>query len=225
MENPPPESANRELSALLLSRALEEAYAPRAARTVFALGKKEKLYELAAKDLGTDPITYLEFGVYRGWSMRRIAQRFTAADARFFGFDSFRGLPEQWGSVEPGHFSTSGDMPAISDPRVSFVQGWFQNSVPPFLAAHTFNGPVLVHFDADLYSSTLFLLTTLWHHIDEYHFLFDELLPEEIVALRDFWRAYPVQFEFFAATVDGRQRQFQAYGRMKRTGLSAYSQV
>ena len=59
-----------------------------------------------------------------------------------------------------------------------------------------------MHFDADLYSSTLFLLTTLWHSLPQYHFFFDEFVPDEVVAMRDFLAAYPAEFEFIAAVED-----------------------
>jgi hypothetical protein len=36
--------------------------------------------------------------------------------------------------------------------------------------------PLPEHFDADLYSSTLFLLSSLWLHLPEYFFIFDEFI-------------------------------------------------
>jgi hypothetical protein len=150
--------------------------------------------------------------------MRCITDRFTNADARFFGFDSFEGLPERWGGVPAGEFSTGGAAPAIADPRVQFIHGWFQNTVPSFLAEHSFDNPVLVNFDADLYSSTLFLLTTLWHHVVEYDFVFDEFCGDEVVAMRDFACAYPVEFEFHGALLLG-DAPMQVYGSMKRANF------
>ena len=85
------------------------------------------------------------------------------AERDYFLFDSFEGLPEAWGHAAPKTFTTGGAIPAAADPRVSFVKGWFQNTLPDFLAATRLNPdrPVLVHYDADLYTSTLFILTTL----------------------------------------------------------------
>ena len=201
----------------LYARAMDEIYWPNPAAVVVPLHDKAQLYSVAADVIGNEPITYLEFGVYGGWSLTRILDRFAHPAAQFIGFDSFQGLPEGWTpEMGTGHFSTGGAMPDIADPRARFVKGWFQNTLPGFLAAHPVKAPVLVHFDADLYSSTLFLLTTLWHHIPDYYFIFDEFQPDEISAMRDFVNAYPVAFEFMACTQDEYARPQQIFGRMRR---------
>jgi O-methyltransferase len=204
----------------IFARAVDELWRPRAAGTVVPLEKKERLYDIAHDTIG-DTVTYLEFGVHMGWSLTRILQKFPDPQARFFGFDSFSGLPEKWGNtMDVGHFSLGGQAPEINDDRVKFVKGWFQNTVPGFLSENPISGPVMVHFDADLYSSTLFLLTTLWHHIPEYWFVFDEFQPDEIVAMYDFVKAYPVSFEFIACTKDDHERPQQVFGRMKRIPMT-----
>jgi len=200
---------------VLIDRAIRELYQPNPAQTLVPRGRKAELYDIAARTIGDCPITYLEFGVHKGWSMQHMSTRFTHPDATFVGFDSFEGLPEAWGPLMPGHFSTDGATPPTADSRIRFVKGWFQNSVPGFLRASKSNGPVLIHFDADLYSSTLFLMTTLWHYIPDYYFLFDEFTPLEVVAMYDFARGYPVAFEFTACTVDERDRPLQIFGRLR----------
>lgn len=200
------------------ARALDELYRPRPARVFCPLDRKDGLYDVAAQTIGADlPITYLEFGVHKGWSFTRMAHRFQHPRTKLFGFDSFVGLPEAWGNtMGQGHFSTGGEVPQTPDARARFIKGWFQNTVPGFLSSNHIAGPTLVHFDADLYSSTLFLLTTLWHHVPEYHFIFDEFQPDEIVAMYDFTRAYPVEFEFIACTQDEHERPQQVFGQMRR---------
>jgi hypothetical protein len=70
------------------------------------------IYGFAADKIGRDqPIDYLEFGVAHGKSMREITQIFTAPAARFFGFDSFIGLPEKWLMHDVGAFSNQGHFP------------------------------------------------------------------------------------------------------------------
>jgi hypothetical protein len=207
------------LSHALLRRALETLYVPRRAPVTFVWGEKwDRFYPHVGEVLGNRPLTYLEFGVYRGKSMQFMAAMFADASARFFGFDSFEGLPENWENLRKKAFSTDGNAPSVSDPRICFVKGYFQNTLPHFLSETSLTGPVLVHFDADLYSSTLFLLTTLWHHVPEYHFIFDEFSSDEAVALHDFHMAYPVEFEFLAALgpEKNRNRPTQLFGHMKR---------
>ena len=58
----------------------------------------------------------------------------TREQSRFFGFDSFEGLPEDWGDVPRGMFAVEGRAPHIDDARVQFVQGLFQETLYGFLA-------------------------------------------------------------------------------------------
>jgi hypothetical protein len=201
-------------------QAVEHIYIPRQAKTQ-TTGGRIPLYDVAAAALGDVPLQYLEFGVFGGRSIAEITKRFRHPEARFFGFDSFEGLPEDWGGMTQATFSTGGRPPAAGDPRVTFVKGWFQNTLPDFLAAARLNPDhaMLVHYDADLYTSTLFILTTLWHHISEYHFIFDEFMSEEIIALYDFSRAYPIELEFLCQTNAGGYPA-QTFGRIRRVSFA-----
>jgi hypothetical protein len=178
-----------------------------------------ELYQFAGETIGKDTaIRYLEFGVYQGRTMRQISGIFSNPESRFTGFDSFEGLPEPWGHFAPGKFSTEGALPPNRDQRVRFVKGWFQNTLPGFLAENrgAQAKTTLVHFDADLYSSTLFLLSALWFDIPEYYFMYDEFHYDEVVALHDFISAFPVKLEFFAKTPG----PMQVFGRLVRTEFS-----
>lgn len=181
---------------------------------------REQLWDAVVSSIGADTaVDFLEFGVFRGESIRYFAQRLHHRDSRFVGFDSFEGLPESWVGYEPGTFSTAGHVPLIDDPRVSFVKGWFQDTVPGFLhSGRDLTGDtrrVLVHFDADLFSSTLFLLTTLWHSIPSYDFVFDEFMGHELRAWCAFRDAYPVTANFMAYDLqDG--FPCRVFGNLKR---------
>ena len=116
------------------------------------------------KEFGRGPIDYLEFGVYQGASIRMWCQANMHPESRFFGFDSFEGLPEDWTTgMSKGAFTTSGKPPDIDDPRVRFVVGWFHQSLPGFLSYYRRipNRPLIIHNDCDLYSSTLCCLASL----------------------------------------------------------------
>jgi hypothetical protein len=199
-----------------LKEAMASIYVPRPVSEVVPRQARDQLYDFAARTLGDVPVRYLEFGVAGGKSMRMMTERFTHLDARFFGFDCFEGIPEYWKDKPVGSFSMQGKVPVMTDTRVSLIRGYFQDSLPDFIS--TFEcpatSPVLVHYDADLYSSTLFILSTLWHRIREYHFLFDEFMSDEIIAFHDFAQAYPVDVEFLCGTAQNFPTQL--FGRLKR---------
>lgn len=89
----------------------------------------------------------LEFGVFKGRSLRIIA---AARSGEVYGFDSFKGLPEDYRShVREGAFALDA-VPEV--PGAELVVGWFDDTLPGFLAEH--QGPVsFLHVDGDLYSS------------------------------------------------------------------------
>ena len=156
------------------------------------------------------PITYLEFGVYRGASLSWWLNRIVHPQSRFVGFDTFTGLPERWRATElEGHFSTDGKVPSITDPRCSFQVGVFQETLPRFIAANDLSGRLIVHLDADLFTSTLFVLTTLARVLKAGDILFfDEFsCPlDEYRAFDEFVRSYRLKYEVLGAV--------QAYTRV-----------
>jgi len=98
----------------------------------------------------------LEFGVRRGTSITVIAD---VAGQAVHGFDSFEGLPESWGNEPAGVLTTGADLPPVPA-NVTLHAGWFEHTLPPFLAAHP--GPVrLVNIDSDIYASARTVLTGL----------------------------------------------------------------
>ena len=125
--------------------------------------RKIPFYQYVNESLGDVPIDYLEFGVYKGWSIQQWLDINKHPSSRFIGFDSFRGLPETWmkGFRPEGHFNRDGQVPQLDDPRVSFVVGLFQETLPDFLRTYTPSRPIVVHIDCDLYSGTLFTLASL----------------------------------------------------------------
>lgn len=134
------------------------------------------------------PVRYFEFGVYRGESIAWWAKQNAHRESRFFGFDSFTGLPEAWKTrgIMSGHFDTGGQPPAIDDPRVSFVKGLFSDTLADFFATYEDDpaAKLIFHFDADLFSSTLQagLVVTEKFKGREMLWLFDEFFPDEASA-------------------------------------------
>jgi hypothetical protein len=108
-----------------------------------------------------EAIDYLEFGVAKGHSFKWWIENIKHKEASFYGFDTFTGLPEDWGAFKKGDMSNGNHPPEIDDSRHSFYQGIFQKTLNDFLKTYSSNKKKIIHLDADLYSSTLFVLTTI----------------------------------------------------------------
>ncbi|MCX6600392.1 MAG: macrocin O-methyltransferase [bacterium] len=127
---------------------------------------RSELYSYLNREIiGPYPIDYLEFGVYEGETLGIWIKQNQSSGSHFFGFDSFEGLPEDWSNfsffMKKGTFSTEGKLPVIGDRRVRFVKGLFQVSLGEFLSSFTPRNKLVIHCDADLYSSTLYVLASL----------------------------------------------------------------
>lgn len=99
----------------------------------------------------------LEFGVWKGESINFLARVFPRAT--LYGFDSFQGLPEDWGDILPKGAFKLAQLPKVAR-NVQLVPGWFQDTLPAFLAVH--HGAIrFVHMDCDLYASAQTVLQFL----------------------------------------------------------------
>jgi hypothetical protein len=153
--------------------------------------------------LDQQPISYLEFGVYRGDSLRLWLAGISHPDSRFVGFDTFTGLPERWRPTEQaGHFNANGAIPDIKDPRCSFEVGLFQDTLPAFVSHTDLTGRMVVNLDADMFTSTLFVLTTLAPYLKSGDLIFfDEFScpVDEFRAFEEFVRSFRVKYEVLNA--------------------------
>jgi hypothetical protein len=158
-------------------------------------------YVISSQGLAERPIHYLEFGVAGGTSFAWWVKANHHPDSRFFGFDTFEGLPEDWHFFKKGAFSFS--IPFLEDERGTFVKGLFQDTLYNFLDNYrkSIDTPDVIrvlHMDADLYSSTLFALTMMAPFLRNGDIvLFDEFnIPNhEFAAWSDFIKSYYIQYE------------------------------
>jgi O-methyltransferase len=178
------------------------------------LGSREDLYRHVNDTLtgrSERAIDFLEFGVFEGASIGQWSALNQNPGSRFFGFDSFEGLPEDWHSGKrQGAFSTGGKLPQIADSRVSFVAGWFQHSLRGFMASYRPQNQVLIHVDCDLYSSTLYCLTTLDPVIS----------PGTLIVLDDFFDALHV-YRALSDYCSAYMRQYKMLARTHELGQVA----
>ena len=108
------------------------------------------------------PGMWLEFGVASGGSINIMAKY---TQQQIYGFDSFDGLPEHWIGTKfsRGSFNQNGNLPKVEQ-NVVLVKGLFQHTVKSFLQKSEKNVS-FIHFDADLYSSTITVLKLLNNYI------------------------------------------------------------
>ena len=147
-------------------------------------------------------IDYIEFGVAQGTAFKWWVEWNKNPNSRFFGFDTFTGLPEDFGVMKKHDYNTLGIFPDIQDSRVKFIPGLFQDSFPEFLINYSSKQRKVIHLDADLYSSTLFVLTNIYPYLKKDDILiFDEFgVPtHEFRAYTDFTSSYYVDFEILGA--------------------------
>lgn len=166
--------------------------------------KRYQLFQHLAQTekLEAEAIDYIELGVSQGHSFQWWTQHNHHPDSRFYGFDTFEGLPEKWGQFEKGSMLAA--VPVVKDSRHEFIKGLFQITLPTFLKKGELdNGKrKIVHLDADLFSSTLFALTSLHQFLKPNDILmFDEFnVPNhEFKAFMDYVDSYYVKYEVLAA--------------------------
>jgi hypothetical protein len=130
----------------------------------------------ALLEQGNKDNVILEFGVYQGNTIKRIADNLP--DATIVGFDSFYGLPEKWKAHHPkGHFNKQGKIPDNIPDNVCIYKGLFYNTIPLFKRLIGNNVKItLLHIDCDLYSSTKDVFDHLSDNIQKGTIIvFDEL--------------------------------------------------
>ena len=166
-------------------------------------GDRFKLHSfISANENLNNAINYFEFGVADGVSLKWWVSNNTNKDSRFYGFDTFTGLPEDFGVMKKKDYDTKGNFPSINDSRCSFVAGMFQDSMPGFFKDFDFAKRSVFHLDADLYSSTLYVLTFLAFKFKKGDIIiFDEFgVPtHEFRAFNDFISSYRLKFQYLGA--------------------------
>ena len=158
------------------------------------------VWDAVARTVADREVVYLEFGVFEGDSMRYWSRALKNPHSVLHGFDSFEGLPERGGRWTKGQFTTEGRIPEIDDPRVRFFKGWFDQVLPTYtLPPHDL---LVINMDADLYSSTIYVLRHLQDYIKPGTFIyFDDMnhMDHEPKAIDEFLSETGKKFRLVAA--------------------------
>lgn len=164
--------------------------------------KRYDLYNCIIEKEGLNTaINYLEFGVASGKSFNWWMAKNENDESRFYGFDTFTGLPEDFGPYKKGTFNTN-SIPAIRDQRGRFFQGLFQQTLPGFLTTFDNTKKTVVMMDADLYTATFFTLSNLAPFLKKDDIiLFDEFVvpTHEFMAFQQFVDCYYFDLELIGA--------------------------
>lgn len=122
---------------------------------------RKALWEFAVRDIRSNGIA-VEFGVWEGYSIKHFAKHFPIV----YGFDSFRGLHEDWVGHDllKGTFDLKGALPSVPA-NVQLVPGLFDQTIPPFLQEHRENFS-FVHVDSDTYEAATTVLSLIGDRLE-----------------------------------------------------------
>ncbi len=155
---------------------------------------------------------FLEFGVYKGDSINRLAA--LKPEVKWYGFDSFIGLPEAWTmGARRGAFSIGGKLPPVRD-NVTLIKGFFEDTLAAFAAQYRGGKIAFLHVDCDLYSATRTIFKEL-----------GDMLQAGTIVLFDEFINYPGWQEaeykaFIEFTAEGK-RSFEYIGYVRTGGQVA----
>ncbi|KMY69201.1 hypothetical protein AAU61_00035 [Desulfocarbo indianensis] len=146
---------------------------------------------------------YLELGVYKGDSLKFIANQ--VGDIHVHGFDSFEGLPSDWSgaNIKKERFDIKGKLPKMPS-NVTLYPGWFSDTIP--LWGNNYEGNIaFMHVDSDVYSSAKDIFIQLGNRIvngtiivfDEY-FNYPNWQHHEYRAFKEFVCDNNITYEYIA---------------------------
>ncbi|NCX96591.1 MAG: class I SAM-dependent methyltransferase [Chitinophagia bacterium] len=149
------------------------------------------------------PVYYLEFGVAQGHSFKWWLEHCKHKNSKFIGFDTFEGLPEDWGLFQKGDMNYG--IPNFNDTRSQCIKGIFQDTLNPYLFSESGNMKgvkKIIHMDADIFSATLFVLMQIYPYLEKGDIImFDEfnVYGHEFQAYRLFTECSYMSLKLIAA--------------------------
>jgi hypothetical protein len=163
-------------------------------------GDRYELLDYAIQNISVTNGLWLEFGVYKGNTIKHIAGK---TKSPVYGFDSFNGNPEDWRSeYKKGAFALK-KLPRFPQ-NIKIEKGYFEDSIPQFIKRNS--KPIaFMHIDCDLYSSTKTILDLLG----------EQLICGSILVFDEFfnypgWKQH--EFKAFMEFVENGKRTFEYLG-------------
>jgi O-methyltransferase len=172
----------------------------------------EKAFAHAQEQGALEDGDYYEFGLFKGysfWAAQKAADARGAHSMRFFGFDSFAGLPDvsgpdktETGDFYKGQYACAYD--AVRDAldnagvdwdRTVLIPGYFSESLTPELRdKHGMRDVAIALIDCDLYASTADVLRFV-----------DPLIRDRSILIFDDWNCFDGDND------KGQRRAFREY--------------
>ena len=128
--------------------------------------REELLVDTAGKSLNIheEGGLVVEFGVFKGESLKLISSMFEPYNTICYGFDTFQGLTEEWRmgdvTMPKGSYSTDGHTPDDMPSNCRFITGDASKTIHSFLSNH--QKPIsFAHFDMDTYTPTANVLRAI----------------------------------------------------------------
>jgi hypothetical protein len=165
---------------------------------------RHQLYKYALSQVPKDGLL-LEFGVYKGDSINRLAELLPGRI--WYGFDSFLGLPEAWTpGARKGAFDVKGKLPPVRK-NVQLWPGFFDKTLLRF-AEQVSERVAFLHIDCDLYSATKTVFDLLG----------DRLQPGCVIVFDEYFN-YPDwkdgEYKAFAEYIAKSGRSFEYLGYVR----------
>ena len=129
------------------------------------------------------------------------------SEKKFYGFDSFLGLPEDWHpGFGKGEYDINGAIPPCNN-NVQLIKGWFDETLPNFMKEKKGQQCSYIHIDCDLYSSAKYVLEQLKNNIGKGTIIcFDEFCgfigwqQDEYKAFNEFIEENKFEYKYIACS-------------------------
>ncbi|MCA9353581.1 hypothetical protein KC842_01790 [Candidatus Nomurabacteria bacterium] len=189
----------------------------------------KRLQAIKGEDIGD----YFEFGVFNGSSLGSAyltAKKLGLNNMRFFGFDSFQGLPsgtdEEHDVLQKGFYVCSFEKMQdclkrrdVNPDEVTWIKGWYNETLnDEIIQRHDIGNIGIIFIDCDTYSSSKTVLD----------FLVPMITEPAIVCLDD-WKLYDMDIkgtgeyksfnEFLERNTHIKAREIKSYNRKSKTFL------